>query len=593
MWPPSSAPRSSPSASAIARGAAATASVAAFFGLLELLKASRSATFEGIWPELLPGWGAAVTVYFLLLLAPTALFMALLARRRPSALAAACLSGALLWLLLNAFRADAAGVAMLPAAALAGAAALLLTRWAAARAVYLSSAWGVALFAGYGVALAPLLPVPAAFRAEQAGNTYLLIVADALRADYCSTYGGPVPTPNLDRLAACGVLYENAIAPAPWTLPSMYSIAARGFHPLPANRVPSRFGGDRWLPAFETAPAVLAGNWLLGAENGLLEAYADERPDYLVLNSLNAEYEDPLALAPVFREALARLGLHGTLKRPLDTSRVLLRRLFAGLASGAWSGAYLHLMDPHDPYAPPPTFAPRGLAGRYFSPSPARNWGTRMLDARRGIDLSPLEQAEVRALYEAEIRYVDACVGKILDAVEARGLSERMVIAFTADHGEELWDHGGFYHGHTLYQEQLHVPLIVAAPQLAPDRVAGHVSLIDLMPVLEGLVKGEQATLQPGPVFAYGTVPLDRLRHEYAVISGGFKLIEHRDAQTVELYDLSTDPKEQHDLSATRADKTTEMRGLLESWKARTPLWQQDSGDDAEVLQRLETLGYL
>jgi hypothetical protein len=593
MWPPNSAPRSSRYATGSARCTAAAASVALFFGLLELLKASRSATFEGIWPELLPGWGTAITVYFLLLLVATALFLALMARRRPSALAAACLSGALLWVLLNTFRADAAGVAMLPAAALAGAAALLLTPRGAARARYLSGAWGAALFAGYGAMLAPLVPTPAAFRAEQAGNTYLLIVADALRADYCSTYGGPVPTPNLDRLAARGVLYESAIAPAPWTLPSMYSIAARGFHPLPANRVPSRFGGDRWLPASDAAPAVLAGNWLLGAEDGLLEAFAAERPEYLVLNSLNPEHEDPLVLAPVFREALTRLGLHRTLERPLDTSRVLLRRLCIGLGSGEWSGAYLHLMDPHDPYAPPPAFAPRGLAGRYFSPSPARDWGTKVLDARRGIDLSPLEQAEVRALYEAEIRYVDACVGKILDAVEAQGLSERMVIALTADHGEELWDHGGFYHGHTLYQEQLHVPLIVAAPQLAPGRVAGHVSLIDLMPVLEGLVQGEQAALQPGPVFAYGTVPLDHLRHEYAVIDGGFKLIEHRDGQTVELYDLSADPKEQQNLAATRPDKATEMRGLLESWKASTPLWQQDSGDDAEVLQRLETLGYL
>jgi len=593
MWPPSSAPRSSRFAAASARCVAAAASVALFFGLLELLKASRSATYEGIWPELLPGWSAALTVYVVLLLVPTALLMVLLARRRPSALAAACFSGALLWVLLNALRADAAWVAMLPAALLAAAAALLLTPWAAARSRYLLGAWSAALLAGYGVMLAPLLPIPAVFRAQPEGNAYLLIVADALRADYCSTYGGPVPTPNLDRLAARGVLYENAISPAPWTLPSMYSIAARGFHPLPANRVPSRFAGDRWLPASETAPAVLAGNWLLGAEDGLLEPYAAERPGYLVLNSLNAEYEDPLALAPVFREALTRLGLHRTLERPLDTSRVLLRRLFTGLGSGAWSGAYLHLMDPHDPYAPPQAFAPRGLAGRYFSPSPARDWGTKMLDARRGIDLSPAEQAEVRALYEAEIRYVDACVGKILDAVEAHGLSERMVIAFTADHGEELWDHGGFYHGHTLYQEQLHVPLIVAAPQLAPGRVDGHVSLINLMPILEGLLKGEQAALQPVPVFAYGTVPLDHLRHEYAVIDSGFKLIEHRDGQTVELYDLTTDPKEQQNLSAALPDKATELRSLLEAWKARTPLWQQDSGDDAEVLQRLETLGYL
>jgi len=197
------------------------------------------------------------------------------------------------------------------------------------------------------------------------------------------------------------------------------------------------------------------------------------------------------------------------------------------------------------------------------------------------------------------------------------GMLDRTTIVFLGDHGEELWDHGGFYHGHTLYQEQLHVPLIVAGPEIAAQVVDTPVSLVDVVPALwevyarrdvlgelevpehlagrggalaDTLLEGAQ--LEAEPVFAYGTVPGDFVEHEYAVIDGGWKLIEHRDGVTCELYHLETDPKEQRDLCAEEPEKAAKLRALLDAWKAETPLRVEASEND-EALERLEALGYL
>jgi len=582
--------------------------------LLELLKAQRLAEYEGVWEEMLPGRALAFLIYWLLILSfslPLHLFLARLFRRCSAttvSLGAVGLAGALVWMLIALLQHELnPRYAVLlpltfPLLALLGAIALRS----------ISSPWtafivGIALL-HFG--LANLIYEPRLKTrpwGEPPRNEPLLvfIVADALRADVCSAYGGPVPTPHLEALASGGLLFRHAYSPAPWTLPSMYSIAAGGYHPLPPGGVPTGDAG-KWLPGMERGGVALIGNWLLGGSDGFAASFK-AAGDVAVLNSLQAEHEGFMPLTPFLQRALHVTGILKIPHRPLDTSRVLLRQLRHLLArrDGQIGALYLHLMDPHDPYSPPHDFVSPRLRGRFFSPSPARNWGSKQLDADRRIALSEAEQAEARALYEAEVQYVDKCLGVVLSALQdrqAQDLYRPIRIVFTADHGEEFWDHGGFYHGHTLYQEQLHVPLIVAGSGVATDVVSERVSLTSLVPSLRGL-DGEAGgplteTLRSGaapeasPVFAYATVPVASVLHDVAVIQGDYKLILHRDGHTMELYNLSADPREQHNLVQEEPLRAAELHRLLETWKAGTPL-HEDETESREATERLEALGYL
>lgn len=595
MSRPSSAPRSNRLAAALS-AAGASVGVALLLGAIELLKTTRASDFNGLRVSCLPGWLLAVAIYAVAIGALAAVMTRIASRLRFScpALTAACAAAAILWMPLVALAKDTSALAALPAGCLALADVVFALPWIRRPPRASALAWLVLLSATIGalrLATGAVLPTPIR---HDGSNRYLFIVADALRADYCSTYGGHVPTPNMDRLAARGVLYENAIAPAPWTLPSMFSIAHRGIFPLPPSGVPTNFADGSWLPSNGALPGILVGNWLLGAEGGLLEPYAGHTAPYAVLNSLQPERQHFFSGAPFLAGALKTLDLYAPTERPLDTTRELVEQLLSSWnAVPEGSGIYLHLMDPHDPYAPPRAFAPAGLADRFFSPSPARDWGAPMLDEARQIKLEPKQQEEAKALYEAEIRYVDASLGRILNALDAADCHPAIV--FLADHGEEFWDHGGYYHGHTLYQEQLHVPLIVSAPGLRPRREPGFFGLTGVLPLLQQVLTGA-APPQPSsdqPVFAYGTVQQGHPMHRCAVIQEGWKLIEHRGGTTFELYDLSTDPQELRDLSATQTGRVAELRALLDAWKAAASPWGETGGADDGVLERMRSLGYL
>ena len=132
---------------------------------------------------------------------------------------------------------------------------------------------------------------------------------------------------------------------------------------------------------------------------------------------------------------------------------------------------FLHYMDPHDPYFEHP-YDGYGIA-RVSNQHP-----------------DPARAAEMQRLYEGEIAYLDGNFGKLLAKLEALGLYDDTVIALTADHGEEFHEHGGFWHGLTLYDEQIHVPLLVKWPKGRPLAPAGHrtgiARLIDVAPTLLG-----------------------------------------------------------------------------------------------------------
>ena len=188
---------------------------------------------------------------------------------------------------------------------------------------------------------------------------------------------------------------------------------------------------------------------------------------------------------------------------------------------------WLHYFDPHEPYEPHELPASAPAADRY----------------------------------DAEARAVDRALARLIDGLAM--FARPTLVVITADHGEEFGEHGGAYHGTSLYDEQLRVPLVIAlvGRKLAPERVDAPFSLVDLLPTV--------ATLLDAPVFpspsASGDVFAAVDTHRM-ILRGGWKLIRDTRRDVDELYDLGSDPGEQHNLAAARADMAAPLGAALEAW---------------------------
>jgi arylsulfatase A-like enzyme len=432
----------------------------------------------------------------------------------------------------------------------------------------------------------------------------VIVSFDTLRADHLSAYGYARETsPEIDRLAAQGVRFARAYAPASWTLPSHVSLFT--------SQLPSAHGvrDDRLsLPAEATTLAELlsaagfqtAGfvSWVyVGARFGLGQGFDVYRE---LVDASRLEYASGGGAAragAVVDEALRWLA---------DAPRT--RPFFL----------FVHLFDPHIDYAPPPPY------DQQFGGDPAAADGSydfvRNLVPYLGKPVAPLSPAgreRLVALYDGEIRYADAQLGRLLRALEARG-GECLVIVLS-DHGEEFGEHGSYEgHGWTLYDEVLHVPLVLRLPhgEAAGTVVEAPVTLLDVAPsVLEvlglpahpafegqsllGLARGEPAP-RGRLLFAQTDRAGTRLR---AVRGERFKWIEVRDAGAAalglparegrELYDLASDPGEQRALRGEELPVARYLASALEAEEgaARGAVPVPVELSDAER-ERLRALGY-
>lgn len=433
-------------------------------------------------------------------------------------------------------------------------------------------------------------PVSAASRGSHGPPNIVLVVVDTLRADHLTPYGSPRPTsPNVQWLLADrGVVVEQAYAPSPWTIPSMVSLLTSrwpgevlstdpGAAVLPAA-VPNLAAVLRGL-GYETAAFV--GNPTLDRSLG----FANGFDSYVLPESPLAGLEKDHADLPTARALRwLRRGPH---RRPFFL--------------------YVHYLDPHDPYDNPEV-----VEGR----SPFDTDGTSSLSGRdvHGVFLGqvPLRNpaadvAHLAALYDAEIAYCDRFLHWLLAALEDEEGGETLVV-LTADHGEELYDHGGWKHGRTLYQEQLRVPMIWRWQGRLPAgaRVAGPARLLDVAPTLVAaaggepprswqgrnllpMLRGEQQNQRPllfaqhladGPPRAsligrrWKLILFDR-RRRFAPDSELASILYRQELgrlARVELYNLQRDPGEQHDQAVRRADLVAALAPQLQALvAAQTP----------------------
>lgn len=316
----------------------------------------------------------------------------------------------------------------------------------------------------------------------------LFILIDTLRSDRlgCLGYERDL-TPNLDALAARGVVFENARAQSSWTLPSMISLMTGKYvfseiPGLPAQ-VPSL---PQLMKQRGYATAGFVANALVGEKEGFkkgFDHFVVRRKGDFPCSGKDLNYQ----LLPWMRKSL---------KPPFFL--------------------YLHYLDPHFPYDPPPEGE---RIKDDMNPIDADNlarfeqWAGAQPDYDR-FDQDLAEIRELLDLYDSEVRYVDRCVGQVLKELKRMGLEEDTIVVLASDHGECLWDHehypkaieksvppdernmtNHFFrdHGYHLFEELIRVPLIISGPGIPGNRKVGaSVANVDLLPTLLDLTGGVQ-----------------------------------------------------------------------------------------------------
>ena len=464
--------------------------------------------------------------------------------------------------------------------------------------------------------------LPAGPPQDGAARNRLVIVVDTLRADALAPFGGPVAVPHIAALAEEGTLFEQCHSAAPWTPPSMTSLFSGHYPPgLNPDTPPAAWLDQLWRyevtdVALNPATQYAEKGYATGAF--VANALVPQFPNLMTPFAAQAFYH-PMILRPAgmfarfpfLRDMLASVMPALAPTRPQDTTAALTRtaRWFLRCHRDTPFFLYVHYMDPHAPYDPPERLRD-GAHGPwpFFYPYPGGEpWGVPMVTL--DFTLPPAEQDYVRRLYNAEVRYVDEAVGQLLTTLDGLGLRERTGIVFTADHGEEFWEHGHWGHGQSLYQELIHVPLIVANGT-PPRRIATPVSLIDatgllgLEPKPEWRGPGELAAavtdgaeITPRPLFAQATSNKANPPQQM-VRDGAWKLIRNAHGGNPRLYNLDDDPSEQTNLADAHPERVATLNTLLDEWQATFPNVFPGTAEDApgqrnEMLEKLEALGYL
>jgi len=531
----------------------------------------------------------------------------------------------------------------------------------------------------------------------------LILTADALRPDHLSLYGYRRETsPSLDAWARQGVIFENAFAQSSWTKPSTATILT-GLYPsvhrvnLTASGLPRTAESIfEMLARAGYATGLFSANGfvtpLFGFGRGVERVYAPVPPhfaQFMLGHLLYRAMEWSAALRRFYREltgierfvrgertprgglraegltqafldwldgSSGAIGVRGS--RPAGEpatapspssgeSAPPVQSPPAGqLASTAQPArpfcAYIHYMETHVPYAPPPPEDERFLPERLRGMPPVTDFprypGFLPFEKARPVSSDSL--ANMVALYDGSILHLDRWVGTLIEELKQRDLFDHTLIIFTADHGEEFHlEHGGWGHGQSLFEELLRVPLIVSCPPLfgatgeaaggAADaaaggslppgdglrgrRVAGFVRHVDLVPTIldicgvapAGELNGESFR----PLMLGATGPAVEMRPLYSEVDHGGhfayalrlgwekSIYSRRGAdERFLLFDLASDPAETQDLSSREPERAAVARAALEAFREavrRAAREEVTVTIDQATRERLRALGYI
>ena len=421
----------------------------------------------------------------------------------------------------------------------------------------------------------------------------IVIVVDTLRADHVGAYGyDREVTPHLDRRAGEGALFENALAPSSWTLPSFGSLFTGQ---IPSRHAAGMSPGEPKNPFTKLDRSVRTLAEVL-SENGYATAAVVNNAWLGPAFDMSRGF-DSWDFAP----SGERLG------RRADE---VVGRALVWLEEHPAQEPFLlvvHLFDPHMSYDPPETTRGRFTAerGGALELPVTRTWLV-----REEVDkLSPADREFITAAYDEEIAFVDEQLERFFSELESRDLLDRSIVLLTADHGEELFDHGGFEHGHSMYQELLRVPLIAWSPEIRPGRHDQAVSLIDLFPtILDGaglatpdglagsslwpLLTGS-GELEPRALISEGTL---YEAEKKAVVRWPMKLVVEFPELELQLYDLTSDGDERRELAGEEPELAGRMLeelrdAVISAGDLRSP--DEPATVDEDVREKLRSLGYV
>ncbi len=443
-------------------------------------------------------------------------------------------------------------------------------------------------------------------RAAATGPNVILIMVDTLRADHLSCYGyGAIKTPAIDALAADGARFARAYSHASWTRPSVATILT-SLYPSSHKAIHK---SDILPSSVVTLPEVLqAGGYrTVGFANNINVA---------PLFNFQQGFDDYYFLEPEFffgaTESAAQLTLYNQLRlirerylsqvkhvaNYYQPAEVVTDRGLSWVAEygeGSPFFMFLHYMDPHDPYFTHP-WNGEALA-RVANPNP-----------------DPKEADRYRAAYDGEIVYLDGQLGRLLDGLKARGIYDKTMIVLTADHGEEFCEHGGWWHGQTLYDEQLGVPLLVKAPRAGAAGIVSNamVGSVDIAPTIlaaAGLAAPDAMVGRALALAADAPAPRDHGFAEsdlegnvlQAYRTDTWKLIQAnpgnpRGLPTQQLFDVSRDAHEQHDVAASQSREVATLAAQLNTVQTHalaSAVGGSETAIDSATEERLRALGYV
>lgn len=418
----------------------------------------------------------------------------------------------------------------------------------------------------------------------------VLIVLDCLRADHLGSYGSRYPlSPRLDEVAAESVLFERASSQASWTRPSLPSLLT--------GLYPSEHGlADAFQEGGGTVSAqVMSGEAESVAEGLAASGYRTALFGYQVQLSRNFNLDQG------FEVFLNKLGQASNIRR----------RFQGWLAEDKERPffAYLHFLDLHWPYCS------KGAFGAFDSDPESRNFcanwralGDKLANGEE--TLSPRDLVALRARYAEQMLELDGELGRMFDTMKAAGRWDETLIVVTSDHGEELFEHGGFRHGHSLYEELLHVPYLWKLPKSwnrpGAARVAGLVETRSLAPTLLAAAGAKIPERISAPSLLPWLLGQESVRApaEFAVAESNglfsvrdarYKLIVDTNKKTRQLFDLEADPGELRDLASSDPARLEAMEQLLRTWRSGLKPLPKVAGTEVDAAQaeELRALGYL
>ena len=410
-------------------------------------------------------------------------------------------------------------------------------------------------------------------RGEAESPNILLLSIDTLRADRLGCYAYPLPTsPHIDKLAEGGLLFEDAICEVPLTAPSMGSMLTsryprmngttrNGLRLPPDTRTVAQYLQDAGYHTF-----CVQSNWTLkGKLSGIDRGF----------DIYNDSFEEK------------RWGIIKGERSGPRVTELAIQYLQERDESKPFFG-WVHYTDPHAPYVKHDGFNPAG----------------------RSLRMKKRER--VRAKYDSEVAFTDDQVGQLLKHVP-----ENTVVVFVADHGESLYEHNYLGHGRRIYQNNLHIPLIIHGPGIEAGRISAPARGIDMGPTLLGLaglntpdgmlgldLLGEDLPNErPRVVETYGgavpklpgakAIMANKGPQLQGILLEGWKLIIQGDSEP-ELYRLENDPGELKNLAAEEPAQVALLRDMITQWDALTQEGESGGGSlNEEDLEALESLGYI